>query len=276
MKRSTLAIFLILITACNDNDDEAFSGGSVEFKPKRTLPANFEENLSQKNPDEKKVVAAIDYDVSVTSMSKAKICDGTLLLSIYSDFTLKFTDSILSCGSMKLDLGAMLAGNKSEDDIKKKLESDGKVFKSSNIAGATFDPPRPLMQGPVVLDNKKFKGYEGFFKTQATVGSKKSRGEFAVRVLDHDAEYSNETVGESFDNIIHWQIEATGFDGLPATKGMLFKSLTWWYATRPIMIPKLKISGYLSEFLSSKDGKALDALTGELDIDLDVNNYKIK
>ena len=90
---------LLLAVNCNSSDDSAFNGGEEEVKPKRTLADDFEVQMENGSNETAKKAAAIDYDLTVTSKSKAQLCSGTMILNIYSDFKIQFSNSKLKCGT---------------------------------------------------------------------------------------------------------------------------------------------------------------------------------
>jgi hypothetical protein len=258
MRRAPLlAITLAWLAAgCEDNDDKVFkNGGNAETKPAATL-ANVLAAASN-TTDPVTVAASVDYEIRVTSNSGASLCQGDVQLQIQSDFSLKFPAASIQCVSLTIDLATALGGAgglKQAGQSDPGVTSDGMVLSIGSIAGATFNPPRPFLLGPIVQDTSKYRGFTRAVNTHVTGQDGKSGdGTLTVNVLDVDTTYTNKYLGQTFDKVLHWTMSSSGFDGVPATDGLLFKKWEWYYNTRPIMIPKIEIVGSLGDLIKDVD-----------------------
>lgn len=284
-----LTLFPTIFTACNPADERAVTSSGDETKPIRTLlPDNFEALQQEKNTavaEGENIITAVDYDVYVYSASsERRICLGTARINIFEDFNLNIPDGKIKCSSMILNLATLLSHAKKptpEEKAQQKREHDGKMFYVGHFMGANFTPPRPLLIGPIITNSKKYEGYSKEVATtlNGTYDAKEynSKGTFKVRVINHKTNYTNGIVGETFDNIINWELSASGFEGTPKGLGLIYKKITWWFNLKPIMIPKIEISGNISDFILSDDpNKKPDEFIGDVRVVLEVNNYSTK
>ncbi len=281
VKRTILAgVIWTVLLGCSDEDENVFSkNGNTESKPVVTdSPGSAD--LSKKAAK----VAEVTYDLSVTSSSGAVPCRGEVALGILEDFSLDIPTAVMNCGSLTLNLGMVLGksvmSGGEDRDLTGNMQHDGKVMSMKQIANANFYPERPILLGPIIQNPSDYVGFKRTTEHKLetldkTTGKRKeSRGEFKVTVLDVESHF--EVPGGSFDNVLHWQLEANGFDGIPKSQGLMFSKWEWYWNTRPIMIPKIVIVGELSDFIQSKNGESgTNDLLGELKIELIAKQYNM-
>lgn len=281
-----LATACIVLASCNAEDDKVFAGGSAETKPSTTLLDGVE--LGGDATEIKKVASAT-FLITVQSESEAGLCEGEVSAEIMSNLTVKLPSGLIKCASLEIDLtkvlgGAALGGEAAGGDPADKIkmiEHDGKVLLLKEIMGARFDPPRPMLIGPIIQDASKYEGYDETFETSLVgIGANEGitgNGSFNVKVLDAHAGLENKNFENiKFDNVIHWKMTKKGFDGVPATVGALFDSFEFFWNTRPIMIPRVQVKGKLGDLIKSDDPnstKSTNDLVGTLTITLDVKEY---
>jgi hypothetical protein len=266
---------------CSDDAGVFSSKGGLETKPEATRLAELtafdaEARAAEESPE---MAARVDYDVRVTTRSGARLCSGETTLEILSNFSLRVPDAYVDCVSMHLDLGGMLdaavAGRIAGED---NLAHDGKVMSVRSLGGTRFDPPRPLLLGPTVQDSKKYEGLVRTTRHDLTATGDDGRrirgsGSFDIAVIDTEATYedaSNSSI--FFDKVLHWEITSR-FD-TPPKYGLTFSKMTWLWNTRPIMIPAIFIEGSLEDFIESDSTEVIDALAGELRVELFVREYQ--
>lgn len=280
-----LALSLFL-GACKSSDDEVFKGnGNVEVKPEMF-------GAQDATPNEPVSLMNVSYDVTVTTASGAKPCTGVAQIQVDSKFQMKFPELKLKCLSLEIDVGKMLAGMSQEAGKKPGVSSDGKVMRVKQIGAATFDPPRPLLLGPVIQDPSKYEGFQEKKAYSVTVNDPKTgatsngNGEIEVRVLGVNEPFATDAFPDDFKSVLHWEMVSTGFKGVPAAQGLLFERLEFYWNMRPIMVPKIVIEGNLTDFISgggaggAGGGGAMDAIAGigaalfgKLKIELTVKDY---
>lgn len=269
-----ICIFLSGMMACSSEEEAVFRSGKAQFKPTPTLLTGKEGeklNVSNQPPSE---ATSAQYFFKLESNSGVQICTGEVGLQIMTNFTVKFPEAKASCmgGAIKIDLASILNGSNSTGKMVAGLDHDGKVLTVESIMGSKFSPPRPVLLGPIIQDRSKFDGYEK--STEHTVVNskgQKSNGTFTVKVFDVDATFKNDYV-DKIDEVIHWEIRAKGFEGLKATDGLIFDRMTWWFSTRPIVIPKIIIEAELKDFIEDKQG--LSSVVGKLRITLGLKSFK--
>lgn len=280
MKRPRSYILFVLTTcflgsaACSSEEEAVFRSGQSQVKPTASLLTGKEgERASGLNQPPTEATSA-QYFFKLESNSGVEICTGEVGLQVMTNFTVKFPEAKASClgGAIKIDLASILNGSSSASKMIAGLDHDGKVLAIESIMGSKFSPPRPVLLGPIFQNKSKFEGFKRTTEHTA-VNSKgqKSKGSFTVEVLNVDASFKNDYVDELKD-VIHWEIRASGFEGLKSTDGLIFDRMTWWFNTRPIVIPKIVIEADLKDFIEDKNG--LSAVVGKLRITLGIKSFK--
>ena len=236
------------------------------------------EDANAKNP-----VATATYFLDIETASGAKPCEGQITMDIMGDFTFSLRDSKATCASLTIDIGKLLNGQlkgAASSVGLDKLSSDGQILSIAEIAGATFNPPRPFIVGPIVQDSSKFAGLNRVTYSTLTVAKPengpplKAEGTFTTKVLEVDGFYQNKYLTKGFDKVMHWTMETDGFRGVPTKYGLLFKKWEWRWNTRPIMIPKIIITlEGVNGFIEGKSADSLAELVGEVTITLTVKEY---
>ena len=257
-----LALLIFASLASCAEDDSFMSGGSFEKKPKSQVDTS---ELAQASSNGKKA-AEIVFNISLDTRN-AQLCQGQAELVIMENFTLDIARAPITCLSLEIDLAGMLdsAGGAGEDEnLLEKASHDGKMLYLEELAGATFSPARPLILGPIITNNSKYRGYSNSIDSNVTVDGKTTPGTFNVDVIDHET--TLETPAGDFIKIIDWKLATEGFKGVAATDGLIFRELHFYWNTRPIMLPKLVIKGDLSNFIGGDTdgllGGVVDAIVG--------------
>jgi len=288
MKLISTLLFILLSSGCNTDDEKVFKNkGNSEKKPLQTLLSGAEGLKGFDATAEVKTAATVTYLMKVTSESGVALCNGEATVKIMTNFSMNFPNAEVACLSLKVNLGKVLdtggaAIGGDDKDAASNITHDGKVLSLKTLAGTNFDPPRPMLLGPIVQDANIYKDFKQ--TTQHSLSGKdletganiSGSGSFKITVLDHKTTYKNNFLDEEFKSILHWEITTTGFKGVPAKAGLVFDRMEWLWNTRPIMIPKISITGRLSDFISGEAGVNADMLLGTLKIDLQVKEYKIE
>ncbi|MBM4251584.1 MAG: hypothetical protein FJ146_06405 [Deltaproteobacteria bacterium] len=282
MRLSTVtAVFMLALTmvGCYSGDEAIVQGrGNLQQKGP-TLGASGDAQLA----DAAKKVATATYFVEIETASGARPCEGTVTLDIMANFNIALPGSKVNCASLSIDLekllGAQLKGGASAIDLKS-FQSDGLIFSASEILGAKFDPPRPMLVGPLIQDPSKFANLYRHVDSKVTVAKPESgppleaTGSFDVKVIEVGGKYSNKFLKQPFDQVLHWTLDTSGFQGVPAKYGMLFKKAEWYWNVRPIMVPKIIITlEGISGMIESKAVDDLSDLVGELKVIVTVKDY---
>ena len=304
---AALAVWGGALPACQDDERSFKSQGNTEAKPVATLLNTLEPTSplgGAGGGGPAKEAASLTYIIRVKTKSEVDLCSGEAQLKIMTDFNLQVPETKIQCQSLQIDLGSLFGGGKGllggqdsnaavaagagaaagaaapASNITSILSHDGKVFYLSQLMGATFTPPRPMLLGPIVQDPEKYKdfvqssdhtvtGIDPLTKQAAS-----GKGSFHIKVLETQGFYKNNYTKDAFEHVLHWQIDATGFDGFPPSLGLTVAHIEWWWNTVPIMIPQIVITGFLKNFISDRNGTT-DALVGEVTLSLIVKDYKI-
>jgi hypothetical protein len=260
-----------LAAGCNVDisDGKAFTGGSAQRKPwgpsaavssdataKPAVKGRYQlrVSLSDKPLSNAQVLTNA---TTAQILQNGNICMGEVNLHIMSDFSLKFPQSKAKCILIgDLDLEKLLGGM--GNDKKGAIESDGKVLRLEKLGPVTFSPARPLLMGPIAQDMSIFEGYSevknysAVFKDPSSGEEKNGSGTIGIRVLEAGSQMNPILMpGTNFDSILHFQLDVSGFKGLPKSKGFLFDKVNFWLNSRPIAIPRILIQSRASDLLDS-------------------------
>ena len=281
MKSFIALAALFALFSCNSSDEKSVtnSGNDQQEKPVSTVDPTSGSNMTAPVP-----AAIVDFDMFVYGLDNGnKLCSGQAVITVNSDFSIKFPSSKLSCASIVLDLGKLLEGQTGGSNTMSHLSHDGFILYADKLENATFQPPRPFMIGPIITDRSKYEGYTKSVTSQVNAVSIETskqydlKGTVTLSVLDFN-NYTNPVVQDTFSSVIHWQATTTGFDSMPKTLGLLFEKMEWWFNTSPIMIPQIEIVADLNDFLDNKGTTQgqMSELLGKVRIVLQANNYKIQ
>lgn len=282
-------LFASFLVGCNQADEKVFADGGInEEKPVASLLEGLGGDSNAFGVGKKAEPAAfVTYSIEVTTKSGAKPCKGEVELELMTDFNVQLPTLAIQCLSMTIDLAGILGGaagggigglGKAEDS---NISSDGSLLYIRKIAGAEFSPARPLLIGPVIQNPKKYKKYDKTTRHRVQALDKKTgqtisgEGEFTVEVHDVGAEFSNSHLDEPFENVIHWEMRKSGFDGLNASHGLIVDKMEWYWNMRPIMIPKIVIEGDFGEMIAANGDESTAAILGVLTITLEVKDYEV-
>ncbi len=234
------------------------TGGKRETKGERT-PA---EATQASAPATK--ASTSTYYVEIRSASSMVLCGGPAVLEIMSNFQIRFPEFNLKCQGFDLNLAAMLGSAMQTPGTtptpEKLLVHDGFLLLMEELAGAKFNPPRPFILGPVIQNPEKYRGFSRSYpstvtgKNPSTGKTISANGSFDVTVINPKTDYSYPEKSIKLDNVIHWKITKSGFNDVPATMGLLFSEMEWYYSYLPILIPMIKIKGQISDFITPAAG----------------------
>jgi hypothetical protein len=194
------------------------------------------------------------YDISVRSLFGIKVCEGEAKIKVGSNFDFK-PQGIVKClfNSITLDLGKMMSGldqgaaggQKADSGIDAK---DHMIF-MKEIAGATFDPPRPLFVSIFSATKSEMRKIS-YSKnhTATTKDGKRGSGRISLNVVGVDETVYTDKIDQGFRKVLHWKIDAEGFEGVKPA-GFIFNSVEFFWNMDPIAIPKIKLQGHIKDFL---------------------------
>ncbi len=278
------SLVLVVVLGCHANDESMLrSGGNLQKKPVLlTDSAKLKGSSSMES-----VVAHVTYLIDVRLNSGLTPCPGgEITLGLTDKFTFTMPNSKIQCLSADIDisalLGSALANGGAGQFDPQALKSDGLMFSLSEVAGATFDPPRPLLIGPIVQDTAALVGLNKTISSTVTVehpndGEPTSAtGRFHVQVLDVGGAYQNHFLKEPLTNVLHWKLETAGFDGVSPAHGILIREMEFFWNLRPIMVPRIRVSvDNIGAFVSGGSAADISALVGAVTISLTVKDYDL-
>jgi hypothetical protein len=269
-KISTLG-FISLILSCSSG--EAFKTGKSETKPPRQLGAI---DPSSSEVAAKPILAA-DYNVSVDASNGQNLCKGVANVILGGDLKFKPTGTLkcIVVGDKKIE--ELFKDTTEEDKLDPaKYPEAGRVTRKPNpipgTPGAAFDPPRPSLLGPLIQRPEEFQGYRYVEQSRLTLinesGTVQDQGAFLIQVLDVGSSITPEGSGKTYDQIIHWEISASGFSNVQKGAIGVFDRAEYWQNVRPISIPQIKFYSKLSQLFAGGMSQLGDAFLGPVTISI--------
>ena len=241
-----------------------------------------------------KAIMTLNYRVDVKMNSFAP-CKGEVTLELLSNFSLSFPkgmaeNNLVCFGIIPIPIGSILGGvtggfstpgdqsGSGKPSIIKDAQHDGMTLYLGSLGSAQFEPPRPVLLGPVVTDKAKYSGYSTSVNTTKIVDGKEDPGTISIRVLDLNAKYQSPIREENnFDDVLVWEMKSEGFK-TSALKGLTLPKITWHWNTLPIIIPKIQVELSSADLMPKEGitgvlGSISERLLGKITIDLDVLDY---
>lgn len=262
------------LSSCS-GDDKAFKGGTNEAKPLSRVVEKA--SLNAEGPD---IVGTFNFAISVMTNSGARF-SGSGDLQIMSDFSLVAKSTKVTLGSMVLDMTGLINRISSsflENQTQGNFTKEDGILYVRDLGPASFDPPRPLLLGPLIVKPERYRGLKKTTQHDVTIQSgstkKSASGSLTVEVLETAGSFTSAN-GKSFDHVLHWVLSSHGFSGVPATKGFLFDRVEWWFNTKPLMIPKIAITGNLGELMTGKGDDVIKDLIGTVTVTIEVLDYNL-
>ncbi len=252
-----LALALLVGSACHNQDDEIF----MDPAARKSREQNNVES-TRPGPYVPVPIATATYRVRVFGQSGSELCSGAVDLELMSNLGFGPANGGMVCVGQKIDFGRMLRGLSGASAPEIDVFADGLMIRVRTIGGVAFNPPRPLILGPIVQDTAPFIGlnqtnkHQATWKDPATGKLVNSTGTSVVRVIGVNERYDSSVLGKTFDRILHWEMTSTGFDGIPKSDAMIFDRIEMLWNTRPLAIPKIVIQGNVSSFLTQEPSQS--------------------
>jgi hypothetical protein len=252
---------------------EVFKTGNNETKPPRQQGAADSSGLEAAS----KPILAADYNVSVDASNGQNLCKGVANVILGGDLKFKPTGTLkcIMVGDKKIE--ELFKDTTQEDELDPaKYPEAGRVTRKPNplpgTPGATFDPPRPSLLGPLIQRPDEFEGYRYVEQSRLTLineaGTVQDQGAFLIQVKDVGSSFSPEGSGKTYDQIIHWEISASGFSNVQKGAIGVFDRSEYWQNVRPISIPQIKFYTKLSQLFSGGMSQLGDAFLGPVTISI--------
>lgn len=239
-------------------DPNSASEGYIEEKPASFASQTL--NQQSANPSKLNNFANAQYEFTIESNSGLSLCNGTFNAILNSEYTLSFESSAAKCGEVSIDIAKILrpisikqlvteSSLDTDDDSGIDLDHDGSMLYLKSVGDRLiFSPPRPLLFGPFIFDQNEFLNYSKTQQTTVKVNEADFRGEskgtYTSKVVSINSPFDegNEPIVAKFNNTIHWQITAEGFNDLPDKYGLLIPNFELWFSSSPLMIPRIRVA----------------------------------
>lgn len=280
-------LFVTITFSCKPDitDGNSFSGGFAQQKQSGRLPSvNSGEATKNKvvvkgkyllrvalHPIQNDEISQVPTLDGLKQSAKGCICVGRVDLNIKEDFSLEFPNSKAQCSLIgELDLSKLLNSLNDDADREKAAEAQDKMLRLKKLGPMTFDPPRPLLVGPIIQDPSQYQGLSETrsYTVQYTNKEKGGAittdyGDITVNVLEAGSSWTPIFMPQSpFDNILRFEMLTKGFRNVPRTKGFLFDRVEFTLNGRPLAIPAIKIESKASDLMSAAGPNGAGAMSG--------------
>jgi hypothetical protein len=136
-------------------------------------------------------------------------------------------------------------------------DADGRILMTNRLGNIQFDPPRPLLLGPVIQDPADFEGLQRAYPNIHYSSAPGSTGApvdgyagLLLRVINTrlplKVQYEPKPV-----EVLHWEmvLDPNTRSSAQSMEALLPKRLAFYWRTRPIQIPRLVIETSLSSLI---------------------------
>ncbi len=294
LRLMTISLVLLL---CGCGPMIAPPHGMVERRPASQVGA-FE--ASTDVIDGSKSLAGLRYRLELLTASEVSLCKGVFAAHLYADFTLRFEDSQINCGSFLIDVNSLLGtinllssldsvtskdASGAQTELPVSLIHDGKILYLGALEkNLTFEPPRPVLIGPLIFDHSKFKGLKTSVTTKVSINEPdfvgSDTGTYTAEVLEVDQVFKNEAISSGLNHTIHWQIITEGLQNLPDKYGMFMPKFELWWNSAPIMIPRVRLElngrSLIAQIDELGNAEKVTNLVGNLTIDINLESYHLQ
>lgn len=233
---------------------------------------------------------------NVDSTSGALIlAGGDIVMETMSNFSIRFVSgkvSILNNPALTIDLGPSLnqfAPDATQDNMAGNISADleNRVVMTRRVGNIAFDPPRPLILGPIIQDPQQFADIDKLYRDitfksiPGSMGPQVSgKASIRVRTINPRARYtprSGATFATAPFDVLHWEmtLDRSASISNQNVQALLLNRIAFFWRTRPIQIPRLELDTDLPSLLGGKSDPTLSAL-GAVRVILDakeVTNY---
>lgn len=239
----------------------------------------------------------IVYEMRVFNLNEAKACEvnaqcdpedpkkvlatGELTMEIMSNFSIKFISghfSPLTLSSFKIDLTKILTQYSPDATAAAAManslstDAEGRIITTSRIGDIVFDPPRPLLLGPIIQNPDDFAGLTRsypniryFSAPEATGQSIAGTATLNVRVLNHRALYTprHAAMGSTPFEVLSWEttLQNQGSDANTQNlQALLLDRIAFYWRARPVQIPRLVLETGLTGLLGGQSSGIIGIL----------------
>jgi hypothetical protein len=223
------------------------------------------------------------------------LASGEIVMETMSNFAIRFVSgkvSVLDNPALTLDLGPSLnkfAPDPNQDNTAGNISSDlgNRVVMTKRVGNIAFDPPRPLILGPIIQDPQQFADIDKLYpditfkKVPGTEGPDVSgRASIRVKTLNPREKYTprpGATFATAPFDVLHWEMTLDNSRSISSQniQALLLNRVGFYWRTRPIQIPRLVLDTTLASLLGGASNSPLSNI-GEVRVILDakeITNY---
>lgn len=271
MKRLNHIVFMLLlsiwsVTISGCGDEGVFKDGNIETKSKSRSASNL-----QKAPqlDENAVeVFQGEFEIKLVSTKNGKeICQGFFVATLWSNQNF-IPEGTMECKfAGEIDLAEKFPALAAE--AMKEHAGYGKIVRRVNEA-ISFTPPQPAGLA-LVQDHNDFADFS--FEEAASVSvlseqtTLQDQGSFHLYVTS-TMDYMQIESGDTFDHVISYVLESTGFENIPRSTSKIESKRQIWLNTKPITLLRIEIDSTLPDLLPGFVSRLGNLLYGPVKISI--------
>ncbi|NDE13784.1 hypothetical protein EBZ80_02530 [bacterium] len=208
------------------------------------------------------------------------LAGGEIVMETMSNFSIRFVSgkvNVLNNPALTLDLSASLnkfAPDATQDNMAGNISSDldNRVVMTKRVGNIGFDPPRPLILGPIIQNPRQFadinKLYPDIaFTTIPGTSGPQVAGKASIRVKTVNAteQYSprpGATFAQAPFDVLHWEmtLENAGPGSTQNVQALLLDRIGFYWRTKPIQIPRLVLDTDLASLLGGNSNSPLSQI----------------
>ena len=250
----------MLVSSCSQ--EGVFDSGENEVKPAASAPIYIPDSNEKA---ERQLIFHGYYDVEVSRKNDGVVvCSGSAEIITYSDLTVVkgkvpcqqefFTKNFVK--EVEIGDGIERPATQLPPDQVLALGLDSRVKHITRKGTTTFSPHRPDIVGPIIQDPASYADLDIVtdysVRYETGILSKpieNASGSTHVKVLEVDTTYRPTPQMETYDRVIHYQINSKGFDGL-SDKGKvgIYQTYEYRWNTQPMHLLNVHIEGPVQDF----------------------------
>ncbi len=282
---SRFAFVIFLFEGCTDSSKKENSSPAV--KPKQDASTTTDDPKTEKPGLALKNV----YEMVIMGTDGKRLCEGEIELNMLTNANIEVGDASLKCLGYSVPVKQFIPDMNNEEMAGSVEVSGGsgetdKVLRMPSMGVYKFNPPRPMLVGPIIQDTSSLQGYSEE-RDYIVTGTKDGKavemgGKIKLFVLSIDQTYQPSDMKEPLDQVIKWEMDAEGFSKAVPAETLCFERYEMWWNTRPIALARLIIENSASGFMAAEESKpgylkALDKVSeyflGKIRIELNLKKF---
>lgn len=197
------------------------------------------------------------YDINVVSVGMP-VCKGDIELQVAAmkSDTAKLFD--IPAGKVKctlmgeIDLAATLGAFAGAETVKDPMVVANDVISLKQVGLGVYSPARPMMPSFIASSKEALRNLN-YSKTVTVTAAdgKTASGTSLVHTLEFGASYKPPRMSRTFNNVIHFEVINTGFNGVDKVTNMLFDRMEFRISLNPIAVLSIGFKGKAADYMAA-------------------------